>query len=275
MEPKHFNPMKFLFLGLLIVLPACSWLKESKDETANWSASQFYDQAKEALNEGSYQDAIGYYEKLQARYPFGRYAQQSQLELIYAYYKDDQPDSAIAAADRFIRTNPRHPHVDYAYYMKGRVNFSRGATIINRVLPNDPAKTDTESVMQSYNDFEELVQKYPNSKYAQDARQRIVYLHNNLAAYEINVADYYMRRKAYVAAVNRAKYVLENYARTPSVIDALAIMTQAYRELGLEDLAADSLRVLQLNYPDAPQLQNLTANSNRSEKSSIFSLFGG
>ncbi len=267
--------MRLLLLGLLLVLSACSWLKESKDETANWSASQFYDQAKEALNEGSYQDAIGHYEKLQARYPFGRYAQQSQLELVYAYYKDDQPDAAIAAANRFIRTNPRHPHVDYAYYMKGRVNFSRDATIINRVLPNDPAKTDTESVMQSYNDFEELVQKFPNSEYAQDARQRIVYLHNNLAAYEINVAGYYMRRKAYVAAANRAKYVLENYARTPSVVDALAIMTQAYQALGLDDLAEDSLRVLQLNYPDSPQLQTLTAHRDGSEKNSIFSLFGG
>ena len=271
-KPKRFKP--FLLLVLLLTLSACAFFSEKKDATAEWTASRFYAEAKQALDDGDYQTAIGYYEKLQARYPFGRYAQQSQLELIYAYYKDEQPDAAIAAADRFIRTNPRHPFVDYAYYMKGRVNFSRGATILDRVLPSDPTKTDTESVMQSYNDFAELVQKFPNSKYTQDSRQRMIYLHNNLANYEINVADYYMRRKAYVAAANRAKYVLENYARTSAVVDALAIMTEAYIKLGLDDLAADSLRVLQLNYPDSPQTRKLTALRDGTEKRSVFSLFG-
>ena len=200
---------------LLLSLNACSWLQQNEDETINWSANRFYSEAKQALNEGDYDTAITYFERLQARYPFGRYAQQAQLELIYAHYKDGEPDLAIAAADRFIKTHPRHPFVDYAHYLKGLTNYDRGIGLVERLLPNDPTKTDTSNSMQSFNDFAELVQKFPDSKYSQDARQRMLFLRNNLASYEVHVADFYMRRKAYVAAVNRAKYVVENYSRTP------------------------------------------------------------
>jgi outer membrane protein assembly factor BamD len=255
-------------------LSGCGLLPEQIDETRDWSADRLYTEAKEAIDDGSYQTAIGYLEKLQARYPFGRYAQQAQLTLIYANYKDDEPDAAIAAADRFIRTNPRHPFVDYAYYLKGLVNYNRGETALSRLAPNDPAKTDTDSTRQAFNDFAELVQKFPNSSYAEDARQRMLFLHNKLAAYEINVADYYRRRGAYVAAVNRAQYVLENYARTPSVPDALAIMAKAYVKLELPDLAADSFRVLELNYPNSPHLPGLTVLLNGQEYEKPFSLFG-
>ncbi len=123
---------------MLLLLPGCSWFGDKADPTADWSANQFYTEAKTALNEGNYQTAIEYFEKLQARYPFGRFAQQAQLELIYAHYKDDEPDQAIAAADRFIRTHPRHPFVDYAYYLKGLVNFNRSDSVIERMFPNDP-----------------------------------------------------------------------------------------------------------------------------------------
>jgi outer membrane protein assembly factor BamD len=269
------RPLLLAALLLMVNVFGCSWLPGQVDPTAGWSASRFYNEAKEALQEGNYQTAIEYFEKLQARYPFGRYAQQAQLELIYAYYKDNEPDSAIAAADRFIKTFPRHPFVDYAYYMKGLINYSRDASVINRVVPNDPAKTDPGTAKQAFDDFAELVRKFPQSTYAEDARQRMVFLHNNLAAYEINVADYYMRRGAYVAAANRAKYVLENYARTEAVPDALAVMTRAYVKLGLQDLAADSLRVLQVNYPASPHIPELVALLNGEEiPSSSFSLFG-
>ena len=267
-------------LSLLIVsamylnLSGCGLLPEQIDETQDWSADRLYTEAKEAIDEGSYQTAIGYLEKLQARYPFGRYAQQAQLTLIYANYKDNEPDAAIAAADRFIRTNPRHPFVDYAYYLKGLVNYTRGENALSRVAPTDPAKTDTDSTRQAFNDFAELVQKFPNSNYAEDARQRMLFLHNQLAAYEVNVADYYLRRGAYVAAANRAQYVLENYARTSSVPDALAIMAKAYVKLELPDLATDSFRVLELNYPDSPHLPELTALLNGQEYEEPFSLFG-
>lgn len=253
--------LKLWFAGLmtLLSLSGCGLLPEKIDETKNWSATQLYEEAKDARNNGNYKIAIDYLEKLQARYPFGRYAQQAQLELIYLNYKDNEPDAAIAAADRFIKTNPRHPFVDYAYYMKGVVNFSRSSGPFDRFVPNAGDKTDTAIARQSYNDFSELVQKFPNSKYAEDARQRMLYLHNNLAAYEVNVADYYLRLGAYVAAVNRATYVLENFARTPVVPDALAIMAQAYLKLGLTDLAADTTRVLSRNHPDSPYIPRLNA----------------
>jgi outer membrane protein assembly factor BamD len=262
-----------LFIGGL--LNGCGILPGQIDETEDWSANRLYTEAKEATRSGNYQTAIDYLEKLQTRYPFGRYAQQAQLELIYAYYKDTQPEAAIAAADRFIRTYPRNPFVDYAYYLKGLVNYNRrGESLVNRVLPDSPTKTDTEVTRQALNDFTELLQRFPNSRYAEDARQRMLFLHQSLAAYEINVADYYLRRGAYLAAVNRAKFVLENFAQTPFVADALTIMVKAYMGLGLTDLAADSFRVLQLNYPNSPAIPELTALLNGNTEQSSFSLFG-
>ncbi len=252
---------KLFFAGLLVaaLLAGCALLPEQIDETKGWSAQRLYSEAKEAMSDGNYKTALEYLDKIQARYPFGRYAQQAQLDTIYIQYKDGEPDAALAAADRFIKANPRHPYVDYAYYMKGLVNFERSNTLFDRLAPNDRSKTDTATARQSYNDFSELVRKFPNSQYAEDARQRILFLHNNLAAYEANVADYYLRRGAYVAAVNRAKYVLETYARTPAVEDALGIMTQAYVKMGMPQLAADSLRVLERNYPQSPELPKLSA----------------
>jgi outer membrane protein assembly factor BamD len=257
--------MRRLFQLLLVIplaivlLAGCSLLPEKIDETKSWPVQRLYSEARESMNEGNYQTAIEYLDKIQARYPFGRYAQQAQLDTVYCQYKDSEPDAAIAAADRFIKANPRHPYVDYAYYMKGLVNFQRSNTLFDRLAPIDRAKTDTNTARQSFNDFSELVRKFPNSKYAEDARQRVLFLHNSLATYEVNVADYYLRRGAYVAAVNRAKYVLETYARTPVTETALSIMTQAYVKMDLPQLAADSLRVLERNYPQSPELPKLNA----------------
>ena len=250
-----------LLTGLLVavLLAGCSLLPDKIDETKGWSAQQLYGEAKDSMNNGNYQTALEYLDKIQARYPFGRYAQQAQLDTIFIQYRDNEPDAAIAAADRFIKTNPRHPYVDYAYYMKGLVNFQRSNTLIDRLAPSDRDKTDTGTARQSYNDFAELTRKFPQSKYAEDARQRMQFLHNSLAAYEVNVADYYLKRGAYVAAVNRATYVLETYARTPATARALGIMTEAYVNMGMPQLAADSLRVLERNYPQSPDLPKLNA----------------
>ena len=250
-----------LLTGLLVavLLAGCSLLPDKIDETKGWSAQQLYGEAKDSMNNGNYQTALEYLDKIQARYPFGRYAQQAQLDTIFIQYRDNEPDAAIAAADRFIKTNPRHPYVDYAYYMKGLVNFQRSNTLIDRLAPSDRDKTDTGTARQSYNDFAELTRKFPQSKYAEDARQRMQFLHNSLAAYEVNVADYYLKRGAYVAAVNRATYVLETYARTPATARALGIMTEAYVNMGMPQLAADTLRVLERNYPQSPDLPKLNA----------------
>ena len=240
---------RFLVIVLIFatLLPGCGLLPEVEDETKDWSASKFYSEAKAALDGGDYQTAIKYYEGLEARYPFGRYAQQAQLDVAYAYYKYDEPESAVAAVDRFIKLQPRHPSVDYAYYLKGLVNFNRGTSLFDRFIPSDPSQRDPGAAITSFKDFAELVEKFPESKYAEDARLRMIYLRNNLANYEVHVARYYMKRQAYVAAVNRTNHVIEKYQRTPAVRDALEIQIAAYTALGMDDLAADAGRVLELN----------------------------
>jgi outer membrane protein assembly factor BamD len=244
-------------IALATAMVGCSTFGKEVDKTRDWSAQRLYSEAKRARSDGDYETAIDYYEKLESRYPFGRYAQQAQIEVAYAYYKFNEPASAIAAADRFLKLHPRHPNADYAYYIKGLTNFNQGKGIVDRFLPIDSSQRDPGAALQAFQDFSELVKRYPESKYTPDARQRMVYLRNNLAKHEVHVAGYYFRRQAYVAAVNRAKHVIENYQRTPSVPDALAIMVRGYTILELNDLAADALRVLKLNYPDHPDIEDV------------------
>ena len=259
MKPVYrMNPVyRVLLLTISLSLGGCGWLsKDEVDPTADWSAGQFYSAGKEELRGGNYRTAIEYFEQLQARYPFGRYAQQAQLEIAYAHYKAGETDQAVAAADRFIRTYPRNPFVDYAYYVKGLAHYSRGG-ILERVMPSDRTRTDPASALQAFSDFSELVERYPDSRYAEDARQRMLFLRNNLAEYEVNVGRFYLNRHAYVAAVNRGTFVLENFETTPAVEDALGLMGEAYVLMGLDELARDSYRVLTLNYPDSPYVVRL------------------
>ncbi len=232
-------------LVLLLLLAGCATTLE--DPLDKLSADQLYGQAKEALEAGDYQTAIDAFEKLEARFPFGKYAQQAQLEIAYAYYKFDEPDSAIATIDRFMRNNPGHPHLDYALYLRGLVNYNRGSDILDRFVDRKPSERDTRALRESFNDFTRLIKQYPDSKYAEDARKRVIFLHNSLAEYEINVANYYMKRGAWVAAVNRARYVIENYQRTPAAQEALKVLVRAYTRLGMQDLARDAQRVLDAN----------------------------
>lgn len=235
-----------LLLTLLFV-SGCSIFGEQADETKGWSAQKFYSEAKAAMAEGDYEKAVKYYEGLESRYPFGQYAMQSQLDVAYAYYKDGNPESAIAAANRFIKLHPRNLFVDYAYYLKGIVNFNRNLGFVTRFVPTDTSQRDPGTTLDSFNDFSELVRRFPNSEYAEDARNRMIYLRNNLAAHEMHVARYYMKRGAYLAAANRSVTVIEKYQRTPSVDDALRVLLAAYDELGLEGLSNDAIRVLALN----------------------------
>lgn len=225
--------------------------KQAKeDEYAGWDEKKFHDQAKEALDNKSFSKAVTLYEALEARYPFGDYAPQAQLNVAYAYYKNDDPEAAIAAADRFIKTHPRNPSVDYAYYLKGLINYNRGIGFIDRFLPTDASQRDPGNARDSFDNFQELIRRFPNSRYVPDAKQRMTALRNNLGMYEVHVADFYMRRKAYEAAVNRANFVLKEFPRTPAVPIALQIMVDGYRKMGLTDLAADADRVFKLNYPN-------------------------
>ena len=256
--------MRFIVLALVAVAAAgCSMWGQEQDPTRDWSVQRLYDTAKGHLERGAYEQAIEYYEKIEVRYPFGLLALQGQLDLVYTYYKSDQPASAIAAADRFIKLHPRHPNVDYAYYLKALVRFDGGDSILDRFVTKDLSEHDAGAALESFRAFEELVQRFPESRYADDSRQRMLYLKNLLARHEIHVARYYMKRGVWLAAANRARYVVENYQRTPAVSDALAVLTIAYREMGLDDLSDDAARVLRLNYPDYAGLGEPGAISDR------------
>ncbi|MFK7955767.1 MAG: outer membrane protein assembly factor BamD [Lysobacterales bacterium] len=242
-----------LALALSVLVAACgSDGEEREDNTV--TASELYDRAKQSLANGSYDRAIFQYRQMQSRFPFGRYAEQAQLELAYAYYKNFEPDLATNTLDRFLRTYPTHEHVDYAHYLKGLVNFSRNRGLLGRLLNVDSSTRDLEFARASFTAFGELVQRYPNSEYAEDARERMLFLRNEMASYEISVAEYYYRRRAYVAAANRAKYVVENFQEAPQAGDALAIMSQSYEKLELTQLSEDAYRVLRINYPEHPHL---------------------
>ena len=248
----------YLLLALVALLAAgCGMWGRESDPTEDWSARQLYSAAKLRLDNGDYEGAIDYFGKLESRYPFGPLAQQAQIETAYAYYKSDDPASAIAAADRFLKQNPRHANADYAYYVRGLANFNRGRNFLDVVLPQDPSARDPGSASQAFRDFEELVRQFPDSRYASDARQRMVYLKNTVAQHELHVARYYLRRRAYVAAANRAQYVVERFQGTPSVPEALVIMATAYKVLELDELSEDALRVLQLNFPDHPGIRSV------------------
>lgn len=240
--------VSFITLLLLLILTGCA--SEPTNETDGWTAERLYSEAKEALQNSDYEKAIKYYELLEAHYLFEKITQQAQLEAMYAYYKNEEPESALVAADRFIRLNPRHPDVDYAYYIKGLVNFESSHGALDRFLPLDRSQRDQSRLLKSFEDFGELVKLFPNSKYSKDARQRMLYLRNTLAEYELNVAKFYLQRGAYLAAANRAKTVIESYQRTAAVPEALTILAKTYKIMGIVDLSDDALKVLKLNYPD-------------------------
>lgn len=243
---------------LSVSLTGCGLLPEGKDETAGWSAQKLYSAAKDNLNDGDYEKAIKLYETLEARYPYGRFAQQAQLEIAYAYYKNKEPISAIAACDRFIKLHPNHPNVDYAYYLKGLANFVEDNSLLSQLSSQDMAERDPKAARDSFMAFKELITRFPESKYAADAQARMKYLVNAIATNEVYVAKYYLKREAYVAAANRAKSVVGNYPEAPAVEEALAVMVVAYDKLGINDLRDDALRVLKLNYPKSKYAQGVS-----------------
>lgn len=235
-----------LLLLIVLVLTGCSAFEE-KDETRGWSQQKLFTEATDEMYAGSYERAIKYYEILESRYPFGKYAHQAQLNLAYAYYRFSEPESALAAADRFIRLHPGHPATGYAYYLRGLVNFNRSLGFLDRFLPTDTSQRDPGAALDSYKDFAEVVRLFPESEYTEDSARRMLYLRNNLARHEIQVARYYMKRGAFLAAANRAEYVVQNYQRTPALRDALELMIAAYGKLGMTGLQDDARRVLALN----------------------------
>lgn len=231
------------------------------DETAGWSAQKLYGEAKDAIANKTWDKAIKYLEKLEARYPYGRYAQQAQLDVAYSYWKDGQRASAIAAADRFIKLYPNHANVDYAYYLKGLINFNENSGLFSIVDNPDLSERDSKGTRESFEAFKDLVLRFPDSKYSDDARARMRYLVNSLAQYEVHVARYYMKRTAYVAAANRAQYAVVHYPNAPALEEAVFIMVKAYDYLGMVDLRDAADRVMRKNFPESKYLTGKAARS--------------
>jgi outer membrane protein assembly factor BamD len=243
-----------LCVALALSLPGCKtiggWFGgDREDRIEKLEVEQLYAEAKENLRDGDYSSANRMYTRLVARFPFGPYSEHAQLELAYVLYKQGHPDDATSAIDRFIRTYPRHAHIDYAFYLKAVINFDRNIGFLTRVFRTDPSARDLNGPQVSFSDFNEVLRRYPNSIYAADARQRMVYLRNQLARHEMVVGLYYYRRGAYVSAINRGKYLIENYPQSEFVDDGIALMSASYKALGQATLADDSRRVLEKNNP--------------------------
>ena len=246
--------------SLLVVLAAALLLgagcsSTPYDETANWSAQELFEAAKEAMDSKDYAQAIQYFEKLEARYPYGRYAQQAQLEVAYAQWKDGERALAVAAIDRFLKLHPNHPNVDYAYYLKGLINFNDNLGIFTWLASPDMSDRDPKSTREAFDAFREVVTRFPESRYAEDSASRMRYLVNALAQHEVHVARYYMKRGAFLAAANRAQTAIQRYPRAPATEEAVFVLVRAYDELGMEKLRDDAARVMQTNFPDSKYLK--------------------
>ncbi len=246
---------------LSIIISSCSSNEEIPDERL--LEKELYDQAQFRLKDGSYSTAIRSLEALESRFPFGRYAEQAQAELIYAYYMNSQFEASQSAAERFINLHPRHAHSGYAYYMKGLASFTDDSGLFSRYFQSDLAKREVVMAQQSFDELSDFIARYPDSKYVPHAKQRMIYLRNLLAQHEVYVADFYMKRGAYLAAIGRAKYVIEHLPNTPQTPYALSILVEAYGLMEYEELRKINLEILNSNYPNF----NIQENESVTERS--------
>lgn len=263
-----------VFFSVSMVVAATSGCANLKSESArdDWSVEKFYSEATQALSKKRWELALELYQALEARYPYGPYTDQTHIDSIYAYYKKGEPESAIAASDRFIRLHPTHSGVAYAYYMKGLVNFNEHRNFLDRWMgTTNVSDRDPRAARESFLAFRELVSRYPESRYSENARQRMKHLINILAMSDINIAEYYFKRGAYVAVVNRCKNVIQEYQQTFAVEDALGLMAVAYQRMGMNELAQDSLRVLKINFPDSEYIPQISAGQYSTQRDSWMS----
>jgi outer membrane protein assembly factor BamD len=247
--------MRFSLLAVVTaLLIGCA--TDLQDETAGWSAQRLYGEAKDAMSNKDWPRAVRYLEKLEARYPYGRFAQQAQLEIAYAHWKDNERASAIAAVDRFLKMYPNHANADYAWYLKGLVNFNDQYGLMSNLTSPDMSDRDPKSTRESFAAFKEVVTRFPDSRYVADATARMRYLVNALASHEVHVARYYMKRGAYLAAANRAQYAIRHYAQAPALEEAVFVLVLAYDRLGMHDLRDAADRVMRTNFPDSRYLKS-------------------
>ncbi len=250
------KPLRYFLFSLLLTTFMLSMLgcssNESEEEKERLSEQQYYEAAHQAIEANNYLLAIENLTEIESRFPFGRYAIQAQLDLIFSYYKSIDYEAALLQADRFIRQHPEHPDIDYVYYMKGLSSYSTDRGFIARILPSAPSERDVSAAKLAFSELSRFIAKYPSSTYAQDARQRMIYLRNVIAEHELHVADYYIERRAYLAAANRARYVVENLPNAPVIPKALGIMSKSYRALGMIDLAENAEKILKEHFPKQP-----------------------
>ena len=257
--------MRFLFLLLLLtccLATGCTWFNSlngisetsEKIDTTGYTEKDFFNAIQGDLKGGFWQTAIDKLRSLEAQYPFGDYAEQAQLELIYAHFRVGEHVAVVSVAERFIRLHPQHPNVDYAYYLKGLSSFVESDGMFGKLLPMDETKRDPGSARNSFSSFSELLNRFPESQYAPDAQKRMIYMRNILARHEVHAANYFLTRGAYLAAANRGRYIVENFQKTPAVPDGLAIMAQAYHLMEVHDLSNNAAELLAKNYPNHPVL---------------------
>ena len=246
-----------VFIALAVGLLAGCGIFSGKevDETRGWTAQKLYAEARQELSDRNWENAIKHYERIESRYPFGRFAQQAQIEVAYAHWKNDDIASALASIDRFVKLHPNHPSADYMYYLRGLINFNDDLGIMGFFSGQDLSERDPKAAAEAFSAFKELVTRFPQSKYAPDAIQRMNYLVNALASHEVHVARYYMKRKAYVAAANRTQYALKTYPGAPANEEGLVIMVKAYDAMGMVALRDDAERVMKKNFPDSVYLK--------------------
>ncbi len=245
----------FTALACSILLSACGFFGPEPDETRGWSVQKIYAEARQEMADKNWDKAAKLYEKLEARYPFGRFAQQAMIDSAYVHWKNEDPATAIATIERFIKQYPNHPSVDYMYFLRGLINFNDDLGIMGFFSGQDLSERDPKASSTAFATFKELVTRFPESKYTPDALLRMNYLVNAMASHEIHVAKYYMKRQAYVAAANRAQFALTTFPDAPANEEGLVIMVQAYDKLGMTQLRNDAERVLNKNFPNSIYLR--------------------
>ena len=253
------NVRYFFLLLMTLLISSCSTIEH--DPTDGWSAKKLFEEAKNAMYVGNYTQASSYLETLEARYPFGQYALQAQFEMAYSYHKAEQFDEAIITLDRFIKEHPRNPHIDYAYYLRGLSYFKSGTTFFESFVPRDLSTRDQRSVQSAFDDFETISRRFSNSQYFQDARQRMIFLRNEMSHHDLKIAQYYFRRNAHIAVINRVKHMLDRFDGAPTIPDGLALMVKSYKKLNMTDEAENTIKIIKQNYSDHPILQQASNDS--------------
>jgi outer membrane protein assembly factor BamD len=236
-------------LLLALGISGCAWFADKIDPKKEWTAAEYYQAAKEEFDNHNWDPAIKLYEQLEAKFPFGRFAQQAQIEVAYAYYKQGETAQAITALEKFIKLHPNHANLDYALYLKALVNFKEDLGPLTRIITQDLADRDPKAARESFEGFKDLVTRFPESRYAPDSRERMAYLVEALARHELKVAHYYLARGAYLAAANRAQDAITRFPQSPAHREALDVMIEAYDRMGMVELRDDARKVLARNFP--------------------------